>query len=282
MRQVELSPGIISSALGFGCAPILGSVDASKAARAIDVAIDLGVNHFDLARSYGYGEAESFVGRHLQAKRDSIRIATKFGIEANWKASLLRPLKPLVRRLRKPKAARDPGETQVNVVADRFHDRVPITAEAMKRSLEISLRALRTDYVDYLFVHEPLQSIADWEATSTAARKLKQEGKIRCFGLATPSILDQIHEAYLDEFDLLQFASPVTKLDYTRVVSSRGSRPTIIFSPMRSFADEKPSESLHRLQSDFVRSVILCSMFNPNHIRENASSFCDETRKPVD
>ena len=57
MKKVELVKGIQSSVLGFGCAPILGSVGAKTATRAIDCAIDCGITHFDLARSYGYGEA---------------------------------------------------------------------------------------------------------------------------------------------------------------------------------------------------------------------------------
>ena len=42
MRTVELVPGIKSSALGFGCAPILGAVDGAVARRALAVALDEG------------------------------------------------------------------------------------------------------------------------------------------------------------------------------------------------------------------------------------------------
>ena len=62
MKQIELSTGISSSVLGFGCAPILGSVDGRTAARAVACALDNGITHFDLARSYGYGAAEGFIG----------------------------------------------------------------------------------------------------------------------------------------------------------------------------------------------------------------------------
>ena len=63
MRTVELIKGIHSSELGFGCAPIQGAVDSKSAKYAPDYAIDHGINHLDLARSYGYGDAEGLVGK---------------------------------------------------------------------------------------------------------------------------------------------------------------------------------------------------------------------------
>src|SRR3990170_3473308 len=100
MRTIELVKGIHSSVLGFGCAPILGSVDSKKAQRSLDFALACGINHLDLARSYGYGEAEHFVGTVIKNRRDKLVLASKFGIVANWKAKLLRPIKPIVRLLK--------------------------------------------------------------------------------------------------------------------------------------------------------------------------------------
>ena len=67
---------------------------------ALGCALDEGINHFDIARSYGYGEAEAFLGKFFKGRRDEVVIASKFGIRATWKAGLLRPLKPAVRTLR--------------------------------------------------------------------------------------------------------------------------------------------------------------------------------------
>ena len=100
MRKVNIAPGVDSSVLGFGCAPILGAVGAKTAQRALGCALDEGINHFDVARSYGYGEAEAFLGKFFKGRRDEVVIASKFGIRATWKAGLLRPLKPAVRTLR--------------------------------------------------------------------------------------------------------------------------------------------------------------------------------------
>lgn len=269
MRQIELYPGVYSSAIGFGCGPILGSVDKNTAIRAIEVAIDHGINHFDLARSYGYGEAEKFVGRRLCRNRDAFRIATKFGIHANWKARLLSPMKPVARKLRKHLVTKPSGTNPFLSSADRFHDRLPISSEAMTRSLDTSLRALGTDYIDYFFVHEPLETIHEFESVFLTADRLRQAGKIRCFGLATPKLLDGTHDAYVNRFNLLQFARPATSQEYMQVVAERGGEPNILFSPFRNTPPGQRDVVIPDLLKDFKRSVILCSMFNPCHIIAN-------------
>ena len=45
MKKIALLEGIHSSVLGFGCAPILGSVGAKESLRAISCALEYGVNH---------------------------------------------------------------------------------------------------------------------------------------------------------------------------------------------------------------------------------------------
>jgi aryl-alcohol dehydrogenase-like predicted oxidoreductase len=276
MRQVELAPGVKSSVLGFGCAPVLGSIDARTATRAIHLALDLGVTHFDLARSYGYGEAESFVGRTLKSVRSSIRIATKFGIQANWKAMLLRPLKPMFRTLRSIRGAERKlqrgNHPDRSSVSDRFHHRVALDAENMRNSLESSLRALQTDYVDYFFIHEPTDSIERIDDLFDLASRLKEQGKIRTFGLAAPSICVGMHADYLKRFELLQFANSPGMPDYDVVRSKRSEKPNIFFSPFRLRGECSPFQALSQLAVDFPSSVILCSMFDPVHIRSNAEA----------
>ena len=271
MKSVELYPGIHSSVLGFGCAPILGAVGATESHRAIEIALEHGVNHFDLARSYGYGDAERFVGRVLAKKRHSVRIATKFGIRANWKAKILRPIKPIVRRFKQRHASFDRPTVQptFRYAADRFHDRVPIDAKHLESSLNESLRALRTDFVDFLFIHEPEAFIEQWEDVFSAAARLKKAGKVRCFGLATPNPFSVMHESYLDQFDVLQFAKPSTLSDYSQLIDKRGSQNNVIFSPLRNRGDTSAINELIRIRNDFQKSVILCTMFNPNHIEAN-------------
>src|SRR5580698_786392 len=140
MRFVELIAGVRSSVLGFGCAPILGSVDAGTAARAIDAAISVGVNHFDIARSYGYGSAEAFLGQTLAGKRDQVVIATKFGIVASRWAALAAPAKPILRRIMSAsKRAADvqrPTQSEfTKQLSGWLHREVPFTPANMRKSL---------------------------------------------------------------------------------------------------------------------------------------------------
>ncbi|SDD62551.1 Aldo/keto reductase family protein [Mucilaginibacter pineti] len=277
MKKTELVKGISSSVLGFGCAPILGSVDAKTALRALDCAIDCGINHFDLARSYGYGDAEGFIGKVIKNRRDDMVIASKFGIKANWKAAILKPVKPLLRGLinniKKQNASKPQPVVSNNiVVADRFHNRIPLNGNEMRKSLEKSLRELNTDYLDYFFIHEPLETIHEIEDLLTTADKLKAEGKIRALGLAYMRSQEHLHTAYINKFDLLQFDNSPGAPGYEDTLIKRGDKPNILFSPLRGGTTSmKPDEKLKKLFDDFQNSVILCSMFNEKHIKANAA-----------
>ncbi|WP_020605121.1 aldo/keto reductase [Spirosoma spitsbergense] len=279
MRTVELTEGIKSSALGFGCAPILGSVDAKKARRAMDCAFDCGITHFDLARSYGYGEAEGFFGKVVKDRRDKVIIASKFGIQANWKAKILRPIKPIIRIIRSNSnqsnlQAKPVVVDSIAKVADHFHDRIPLRGNEMRVSLERSLRALNTDYLDYFFVHEPPESLSFIDELKDTAEKLKKEGKIRAWGLAYMRSQGALHSQYLRHFDVLQFDNSPGATGYKTVVEKRGLASNVLFSPLRGGSNNMtPAEKLKQLGMDFPKSVVLCSMFNEQHLIENASLF---------
>lgn len=281
MRTVKLTEHISSSVIGFGCAPILGSVDAKKAKRSLEAAFDFGITHFDLARSYGYGDAEGFFGKVMKGKRDKLVIATKFGITANWKARILKPLKPIVRliKARNNKSASQDTHTVAatsSTLADQFLDRVPLRAPEFRLSIERSLKALKTDYLDYLFIHEPLTSIIHFDELVAIATQLKDEGKLRAWGLAYMRAQEQLHTDYLDLVDVLQFDNSPGAPGYQSVVAKRGLLPNVIFSPLRGGANVlSPSEKLRKLFTDFPRSVVLCSMFNEKHLENNVKIACE-------
>jgi aryl-alcohol dehydrogenase-like predicted oxidoreductase len=279
MKYIELTPGISSSALGFGCAPILGAVDKKKSTEAILSALDCGINHFDLARSYGYGEAEYFIGKLLKHKRDKIVIATKFGIKANWKANILKPLKPVVRFLKDKKNDLNKSldlssPISIQRTSDFFHDRIKISPKNMRTSLENSLRALNTDHIDYYFIHEPLERIGNIDELLNESYSLKKEGKIRALGLAYYQSQKSLHQDYLSVFDVLQFNnSPGTK-DYLVLKEDFKERPCIFFSPLKSNAKGLThSEKLLSLHQDFSQSISLVSMFTKEHLLSNVKLF---------
>jgi len=277
MKYVELIKGVPSSVLGFGCAPILGAVDSKSTKLALDYALDNGINHLDLARSYGYGEAEKFVGKIIEGKRQQMVIASKFGIQANWKASLLKYAKPLIRNFRNTvKSDKLAIANPINIssksnIGNMFLDRiVPLRGKDMQKSLEKSLKELNTDYIDYFFIHEPYEKLIYIDELQETANKLKAEGKIRAWGLAYMQQQKELHQLYIDKFDLQQFNNSPGIKDYDELVLARSNKPNIFFSPLRGGTNDlKPIEKIKTLFNDFPNSVILCTMFNLEHIKQN-------------
>lgn len=144
----------------------------------LETALDVGIRHFDCARMYGHGLAERTIGLVAKRRREEMIIATKFGIPANqvFEAfpSLQYPAKAVGLILRKivPTKPQSVGE-------NRFSE-----AEA-ERNLSASLKAIQTEYLDVLFLHEPdLGEIDQVIGLNAWAEKKKRAGIIRHFGLA--------------------------------------------------------------------------------------------------
>src|ERR1700761_3804826 len=160
MRYIAL-PGapnpndIRLSVLGFGCSAVLGRCSRNESLTALKTAFDAGITFYDNARSYGYGASEGLLGQFLQGRRDKVILCTKFGIlpvARNWK-QMMKPVARaavrLVPSLRQ--AAQRQASNQFN--ANQF------SVATLTSSFETSLRQLRTDYVDFLFLHEAPASV---------------------------------------------------------------------------------------------------------------------------
>jgi aryl-alcohol dehydrogenase-like predicted oxidoreductase len=220
MRTIALNGfGARASELGFGCSAMLGRVGRSSSLAALAAAYDAGITFFDTARSYGYGESEALLGEFLQGRRDAVVISTKFGIlpaPANtWKRSL----KPVARRLLQlAPGVRGAMQRQIAAQFSSGH----FSVGAMHASLETSLRALRTDYVDLLFLHEPLASVLEQDELFAALERLVAAGKIRGFGIA--SSLDVVGAALASEssgLHALQFPANLSNLSGAQQLAAR-------------------------------------------------------------
>lgn len=157
--------GIEVSALGMGCWAIggpfwsgetplgWGAVDDAESIRAVQAAVDLGVNFFDTANVYGAGHSESVLGRALAGIRPRIVIATKF-----------------------------------NAVFDEKTRHVTgsdASPAGIRQACEASLRRLNSDYIDLYQFHDndfPADQAAPVRDTLEA---LVREGKIRAYGWST-------------------------------------------------------------------------------------------------
>src|SRR6202000_275294 len=101
--------------------------------------------------------------------------------------------------------------------------------------------------LDYIFIHEPHQTLAYFEELQEMAEMLKTEGKIRAWGIAYMQSQQYLHESYIDAFDVLQFNKPPELLEYDRLVINRGMKSNIIFSPIRGGLDSMdPNEKLKK------------------------------------
>jgi D-threo-aldose 1-dehydrogenase len=154
--------------------------------RLLHAAYDIGLREFDVARLYGLGAAEGELGRILKTRRNSVVIATKFGIEAGRlaqrSARFQRPGRIVV--------ARSPGLRSIARKRGSTPG-TPRTFDAIgaRRSLDQSLRFLDTDYVDVLFVHDPrAEDTVDIEGLREFFTAMQAAGRIREWGVSAEGI----------------------------------------------------------------------------------------------
>ena len=274
MDYLTLAPGLPpSSRLGFGCGGVMGRVGRGQSLRAMAAALDGGITHFDVARLYGYGEAEALVGEALKAHRDKVVIASKFGLTAPRAAGALKALKPIAQQL----AARVPGARAVlrslvggaAQAADRF------SVAAAQAALDQSLAALKTDYLDIWFLHDCAagdltDELKDFLDAQVAA------GKTRAYGVA--SDIDTVAVMYAAWGDALlyQFPNSVTECNAARLPA--GEPRFICHSPFAGSAriaarsgDAHSMMLAHALAAPNV-AVVLCSMLDEAHLAANVAA----------
>lgn len=131
-----------------------GGADDDESVRTIQAALDLGITLIDTAPAYGFGHSESVIGRAIaeRGRRDEVVLATKVGLEQRGQ-SLFRNS----------------------------------TRKQIFEEIELSLRRLRTDYIDLYQVHWP-DLVTPFEETAKALLDLQQAGKIRAIGVSNYSI----------------------------------------------------------------------------------------------
>ncbi|MFF7608303.1 aldo/keto reductase [Streptomyces parvulus] len=217
MTITSLLPG----RLGLGTAP-LGSmfrdVTDEEAAATVDAAWDHGVRYYDTAPFYGAGLAEIRLGDALAGRpRDSYVLSTKVG-----RVILDEVENPATRELGEKGGLFEHGRPNKLV-----HD---WTGDATKRSIEDSLRRLRTDRLDIVWVHDVAQDfhgdewLAVYESARTGAfrvlQQLRDEGVIKAWGLGVNRVEPIELTLELDEPkpDAFLLAGRYTLLDHDRAL----------------------------------------------------------------
>jgi aryl-alcohol dehydrogenase-like predicted oxidoreductase len=160
------------SAITFGAWAIggwmWGGANKEDAIKAIHQAIDLGINTFDTAPVYGFGQSEEITGLALEGKRSDIILLTKFGLRWNEKMGQFYF------------SSSDNSGNPVDIY--RYSGK-----ESIIKECEDSLRRLKTDYIDLYQIHweDPTTPV---EETFEAVLQLIQQGKVRYAGVCNYSI----------------------------------------------------------------------------------------------
>ncbi|MDC7235479.1 MAG: aldo/keto reductase [Spirochaetales bacterium] len=163
------------SVLGFGCWGASGSGSWSdhgdqEQVRAIETAIDQGINFFDVAPVYGLGHAEEVLAQGIKGKRDKVFIATKVGLPWN----------------------------------NKFEAYNDVSAINIAREIDDSLRRLDVDYVDLYQVHWPSDKGVPLEETIEAMKRVQESGKARYLGLSNYSAADYRKACEITEIASMQ------------------------------------------------------------------------------
>lgn len=65
--------------IGLGCARLMGGSEAASSRKLVEVALALGIRHFDTAPYYGEGASETVLGNVLGGV-EGVTVTTKIGI----------------------------------------------------------------------------------------------------------------------------------------------------------------------------------------------------------
>ncbi len=148
------------SSVGLGCmgmSEFYGASDEAESLATLARALEIGVNFFDTADTYGLGHNEELIARFLKAggaaRRQQVVLASKFGI------------------------VREPGE---------YKRRIDNSPAYVQSACEASLRRLGVDTIDLYYCHRrnPEVPIEDMMG---ALAKLVASGKVRQVGLSEVS-----------------------------------------------------------------------------------------------
>jgi aryl-alcohol dehydrogenase-like predicted oxidoreductase len=166
-NQAAATPRNISC-IGFGAMGIsefYGPSEESLAREAIQAAVTQGINHFDTADGYGYGDNERFLGSVLNLsdtkKRQSVIVASKAGI------------------------LRDRQDPSVRGIS--------IEPSYLEGKLRESLANLGTDYLDIFYIHRlpPNATIGQLQTLAQFLKEVLESGRALSIGLSEPR-LDQL------------------------------------------------------------------------------------------
>ena len=134
-------------------------------------AVDAGFSHFDTSPLYGFGLSEEDLGRLLKQRGQELTVATKVGLYPPGRSAggeisvwLRKAAGKLLPKLSRPI--------------------VDWSLAAARSSLDRSLHRLGRDWIDILFLHEPVPGLFDVDEWFAWLEEQRSQGRIRAWGLA--------------------------------------------------------------------------------------------------
>jgi len=230
--------GLEVSALGLGCMGMsyaYGQIpDKKEMVKLIHEAVKRGVIFFDTAEMYGPFTNEELVGEALAPYRDEVVIATKFGIK-RVEGSLIQDSRP----------------------------------EIIRKSIEGSLKRLKTEYIDLYYQHRVDPQVPIEEVAETI-KDLMKEGRVKHWGLseASTQTIRRAHKvlpltAVQSEYSMW-WRSPEEDLLPTLEELGIGFVP---YSPLgRGFLTGRFNKNSTFEKSDFRNRI---PRFTPENLKEN-------------
>lgn len=212
---------VLPGKLGFGTAPLgnmFRAIPEAEAQATVAAAWDDGIRFFDTAPFYGAGLAEIRLGEALAGRpRGEYVISTKVG------RIILDEVEDV--------SLRDQGE-KGGVFSHGRPNRVvnDYSADATLRSIEDSLRRLKTDHIEVAWVHDVAQDFYrdEWLGVFESARKgafkaldrLRDEGVIKAWGLGVNRVepIEILLELEGPRPDGFLLAGRYTLLDHDRAL----------------------------------------------------------------
>ena len=148
------------SEVGFGVWTVStgwwGEVDEARSVRLLRRAFERGINYFDTADTYGSGLGETLLADAFGGMRDEVVISTKIGYDFY------------------NHTARRGQQERPQVWSEEF----------ITFALEQSLGRLRTDYIDFLQLHNTKMDAIENDRLFELMEEFREGGRIRAYGVA--------------------------------------------------------------------------------------------------
>jgi aryl-alcohol dehydrogenase-like predicted oxidoreductase len=281
------------SVLSLGCSRLGGTIenrDDLTAKLILSKAHEYGINFFDTADIYAQGNSEKLIGDVFRTKRNQVIIASKVGYRLNTAVSIGGKIKPILRQLIRlvPSLKTSLQKARASQMSQEF------SPNYLKSAVENSLKRLQTDYLDLLQLHSPSPSVLEGHAFFEPLEKLKQEGKIRYYGVACRELEDaelcgsypgvssvQIPLNHLNAAKQERVAT-LKHSSHVGILAGRPFASGLLFHQQQRASDfgstvPQPTHTTAQIvlralfQIPWVTTVI-AGITNPEHLRENVRS----------